>query len=127
MMIKILRTSLYGALLALVIAVPASAQDTPRFVSVIDDLPLMSGLNETGEGVAFSTPQGRLAETTASGTATDGLTRKAVLDFYAKTLPQLGWRRAGEVRFVREDESLDIEVTESAGVLRVRFSLAPTD
>lgn len=112
--------------MAVVVALPvvhAWAEDGARFVSVIDDLPLMAGLDEVGEGVEFATPQGRIVEATAAGS----LSRQAVLDFYAATLPQLGWTRAGETRFVREGETLDLVLSEEAGVLAVRFSLAPTD
>lgn len=99
------------------------AQDSARFVSVIDDLPLMNGLLEVGEGVEFATPQGRIVEATASGS----LRRQAVLDFYAETLPQLGWAQSGETRFVREGETLDLVLSEKDGALSVRFSLAPTE
>ena len=39
-----------------------------RFISVIDDLPLMAGLVEVkGSALVFSTPQGRIAEVSAKG------------------------------------------------------------
>ena len=115
-------------LLVAVLACPAVAGDAQRFVSVVDDLPLMDGLNEGAEGVEFTTPQGRLVEATATGT----VSAKAVLDFYAETLPQLGWtaakiKGANKARFVREGETLDLSTSRKAGTLSVRFSLAPTD
>jgi len=122
MVLKILS----AALVALVVSAPAApaamAQDSQRFVSVINDLPLMVGLSEVGEGVEFSTPQGRIAETTATG----AVSRKTVQDFYARTLPQLGWKAIGSTRFVREGETLDLVLGNDGGVLTVRFSLAPS-
>jgi len=129
MALKILRPVLAAfALLYGVAAVPAWAED---FVSVIDDLPLMAGLVETTEGVEFSTPQGRLAETTAHAKDKGALNGRAVLDFYSRTLPQLGWTqqsaKPGTARFVREGETLDLTTVEEQGQLTVRFSLAPTE
>jgi hypothetical protein len=127
MVMKIVRAvplvlALVGALL-LTLPHGAMAQDSSRFVSVIDDLPLMNGLIEVGEGVEFATPQGRIVEATASG----ALSRKAVLAFYSNTLPQLGWVQGGETRFVREGETLDLVLSEKDGALSVRFSLAPSN
>lgn len=116
--------------LVLSLAFPAAApmaQDAQRFVSVINDLPLMSGLVEAGEGVEFATPGGRIAEATAHGVRKGAVSREAVLAFYAQTLPQLGWAPAGGARFVREGETLDLQFGEDGGALTVRFSLAPTD
>lgn len=123
MALKILWAFVLATALALPALGPAGAQDAPRFVSVIDDLPLMAGLSETGEGVEFATPEGRLAETVASG----AVTQAAVLGFYAKTLPQLGWTPAGDARFIREGETLELRISQKDGVLSVRFSLAPFD
>lgn len=120
MVLKILS----AALVALVVLIPpALAQNSQQFVSVIDDLPLMVGLSELGEGVEFATPQGRIAETTATG----AVSRKSVQDFYARTLPQLGWKAVDSTRFKREGETLDLVLGNDGGVLTVRFSLAPSE
>lgn len=95
------------------------------FVSVIDDLPLMRGFAEVGKGVEFSTAQGRIVEATAIQVPDADATEADVLAFYAETLPQLGWSRAGEKRFQREGEVLELLFGRSAGRLTVRFSLAP--
>lgn len=128
--------ALRSALLALVVlsivsgmaagSATVRAEETSRFVSVIDDLPLMNGLVEVGEGVEFATPQGRIVEATARG-ASKALSESAVADFYAKTLPQLGWTAQSKTRFVREGETLDLIFGSDGGVLSVRFSLAPSD
>ncbi len=93
-----------------------------RFLSVIADLPLMHGLTEApGSAVVFSKPQGRIVEVAAHG----AVERAAVLGFYRRTLPQLGWRKAGEGVFVRERERLALEFSRASGRLVVQFSLAP--
>jgi len=101
---------------------PVMAEQAPRFLSVIEDLPLMFELHEVGEGVQFSSPQGRIAEVTAQG----HVKQAAVLAFYESTLPQLGWTQVNRGLFIREDETLELVLEEKGPVLSVRFSLAPT-
>lgn len=104
------------------------AENGAAFVGGFEDMPLMAGLNETGEaGMVFDTPAGRIVETYATG----AVSRDAVVEFYAATLPQLGWRRIGETEFRREGEVLRLEFpdaeTAAGGVagLTVRFALTP--
>lgn len=111
---------LFAVLCTLALVGPLHAEDG-RFLSVIDDLPLMAGLDEAGDGVQFATPQGRIAEVTARGR----VSRAQVLKFYADTLPQLGWSRTGDGRFAREGETLALVFDESGGALSVRFSVTP--
>jgi len=100
---------------------PASAEGASRFATVIDDLPLMAEIAEVGEGVEFSTPDGRIAEVITEGR----VAQVDVLTFYAATLPQLGWTRTDEARFVREGEILALTFEQAGQTLRVRFTLAP--
>jgi len=94
----------------------------PRFVAGVEDLPLMPGLNElTGSGFAFDSATGRIVEAYATG----DLAQQQVLDFYAETLPQLGWEQASPRGFKREGERLSIEFVKGGNPLTVRFSLAP--
>ncbi len=93
-----------------------------RFVAGLEDLPLMPGLNElTGSGFAFDSATGRIVEAYATG----DLAQQQVLDFYAETLPQLGWEQASPRGFKREGERLSIEFVKGGNPLTVRFSLAP--
>ena len=104
----------------------ARAQDRP-FVSAIDDLPLMPGLEEAPQGVmVFDTPSGRIVEAIATGR----VSRESVIEFYDATLPQLGWARPGLTTFAREGEILELVFLGSgtgslAGTLTVRFALSP--
>lgn len=119
------------ALLAL-LAAPLAAAQTPapatdpdeeaKFLSVIEDIPLMPGLVEDeARAIVFDAAQGRLAETYARGR----IAAQAVRDFYGDTLPALGWRAEGGSRWVREGEALALEIAELADGLDVHFSLSP--
>ncbi len=125
------RTLLLAALLAaLAFAGAAHAQgktgqDNSAFISAIDDLPLMPGLVEEAGGVVFDSPGGRIVEAYAIG----DVSQSAVRDFYAATLPQLGWRALRIGVYQRENEILKVEFPGGPGSpppLTVGFSLAPT-
>ncbi len=120
MYVKILRSLLVATLVAFP-AFTAQAQSAPGFISVIDDLPLMSALAEVGEGVEFPTSQGRIAEATARGRVSE----KDVLTFYNDTLPQLGWAKVSSGHFAREGETLELVFEVKDDMLNVRFALAP--
>ncbi len=114
------RRFVLAALLFLALAAPARAAD--GFVEGIDDLPLMAGLVGSGDPTVFDQASGRVVESLAEGAPT----RAAVLDFYAATLPQLGWRTEGAGRFAREGERLLIEFPPTpTGRTLVRFFLSP--
>ncbi|MBL8806922.1 MAG: hypothetical protein JNN22_08760 [Rhodospirillales bacterium] len=115
-----MRRTVLAVLLAVALAGPVRAADA--FVDGIEDLPLMAGLSSAGEATVFDAAQGRVVESLAEGAPT----RAAVLDFYAATLPQLGWRADGVGRFAREGERLVIEFPPGgAGRTLVRFFLSP--
>jgi hypothetical protein len=116
------------AVLLILLALPgmpgnARAQNV-GFVADVEDLPLMPGLSEiAGAGLVFDKPEGRIVEAYARGS----LTPEAVLAFYRRSLPQLGWVAAGSAAYHREGERLDLEVLgqDTAGTVVVRFSLSP--
>lgn len=103
---------------------PVQAQN-PVFLSVIEDLPLMPGFVEDTDGaLKFETAAGRIVEITASGAGSIS----AVVDYYTRALPQLGWQLETPTRYLREEEILVIEILEleqnGAGV-EVHFKLSP--
>ena len=108
------------ALLLLLLApLPALADS---FVTGTEDLPLMPGLTPVpGSALAFDKPQGRIVEAQASGR----VTRAAVHQFYAASLPQLGWRPAGADAWRREGETLRLDFHGRDGDLTVGFTLSP--
>ncbi len=101
--------------------VPLAAQPA-AFVEELGDVPLMPGLRLIEDaGVAFDAPAGRIVEAVATGRVAPARVR----DFYARTLPQLGWRREGGTVFRREAEILRIETSGDGGEVTVRFVLLP--
>lgn len=107
----------------------AQAEETAAFLAGYEDLPLMPGLEEAPESsLLFDKPGGRIFEGLASGRVSLADAR----EFYLASLPELGWRRTGKrsdkgtlLSFLREGEELDIQFTESQGVLTVQFSVMP--
>ncbi len=84
-------------------ATPAFAQG---YFSGHEDLPLLAGLTQDPESVmVFDTPQGRVVETFAQ--TSEPAVR--VLAAYAEALPQMGWTKKAEGRFVRDGETLVFE------------------
>lgn len=114
-----LRTAL--ALLVVLLAPLEGRAD--GFLSIADDLPLMPGLQEALEtAVVFDTAVGRLAETQAAGVPSSA----DVAEFYAATLPQLGWTRLDDGRYRRGEEILRLYLTPaSGGGTAARFALSP--
>jgi hypothetical protein len=119
-------TRLLGPLalvLALTLALASPPAWAQAFLSVSDDVPLMPGLTEDADAaLVFDTPDGRIVEAAAVG----AVAASDVLDFYAATLPQLGWTRAAQGRYARDAETLTLEFADTAGRTLVRFRFAPT-
>lgn len=109
----------------LVIDVASLAEEAKThhaYLRGIQDLPLMRELTELEEaGVIFDKPAGRIVISLVEGEVSEA----KVLDFYANTLPQLGWTPEGKATFHREGEVLRIEFEANDKPLRVRFSLSP--
>jgi hypothetical protein len=106
-------------LLLLLTPLPALADS---FVAGTEDVPLMPGLQPVaGSAISFDKPQGRIVEAQASGK----VTRAAVRQFYASTLPQLGWKPAGAETWRREREMLRLDFRGQDGELTVGFTLSP--
>lgn len=123
-------TALAAAAVGLWLCLCGGGASAEEFLSVLDDMPLAPGLTELADQAAnFDTPAGRIVDAAAEG-ATD---QKAVAAFYDKTLPALGWVRAGAGRFTRDHELLTISVSSSPtdkgtgkGQVTARFSLRPS-
>lgn len=100
--------------------VPPSAVE---FAKVIDDLPLMPGLQLVeDDDVLFTEPKaGRIAETTAEGE----VDIDDMYMFYRRSLPQLGWKPLDTRRYIRDSEILRIEAHAGGRVTRVEFSVTP--
>ena len=130
MRLKPLIVATIAAVLMIAPVIASKAQETSRFISVLDDLPLMQGLVEDADSATvFDTARGRIVEVFASGALKEG----RVLAFYVETLPQLGWRRVASGLFRREGEVLSLEFSigqssrpGSVRVLTVGFRVKPS-
>jgi len=117
-----------AVLSALLLSVPAvaAAAEATQFVTGMGDVPAMPGLTLAENGaLLFDKPGGRIVESVMRGR----VERRAVLAFYAQTMPELGWRRVADTRFEREGEELRLEFpgggAAKAGQITVRFILTP--
>ena len=98
--------------------------DAPGFDTVIDDLPLMPGLQvmQDRDVLFFEPKAGRIAETTAEG----AVDIDDVYDFYKRSLPHLGWKMVDARDYIREKELLRIDAHADQKITTVRFSIKPT-
>ena len=110
---------------SVVIVAPVSgtAQQAARFLSVMEEMPLMSGLEEvTDVAVTFDSPSGRIIQAFAAGS----LQADEVRAFYAAALPQLGWARQANGEYRRDAEILRLEVSvASDGGAGAHYMLRP--
>ena len=101
---------LFSLLLSIVIVAPASAtaQQAARFLSVMEEMPLMPGLVEVVDAaVTFDGKAGRIIEAFVAGS----VQVDAIWDFYSEPLPQLGWARQANGEYRRDAEILRLEVS----------------
>ncbi|MEK9967603.1 MAG: hypothetical protein VW600_00610 [Ferrovibrio sp.] len=111
-----------GLALAGIRASLSDAQAAAGFLSIAEDVPLMPGLAENADAAAvFDKPSGRIANAEAKG----AVSANAVRQFYAATLPQLGWQALGTEQYRRERERLRFSFAGRDGALTVRFELLP--
>lgn len=117
-------------LAAMLLLAPHAARAGDTYLDAVEDMPLMEGLAETGDGgIVFDKPSGRIVRSVAEG----DVAPSAVRAFYVETLPQLGWTRAKEYELIgellifrRENEQLEIQIVPvSANHTEVRFSIEP--
>jgi hypothetical protein len=105
-----------------VFALPGVVRAADGFFSGLPDLPVMPGLAEDrAAAVIFDKPEGRIVTLAARGR----VSRKAVLQYYARALPQLGWKKTRPGRFRRDGEVLLLTISGTGKDLAVRISLAP--
>lgn len=92
--------------------------NTPRFFEAIPDVPLMNGMQEMQDYIfVFDKPEGRIIETLAR---TEGISAVNIKEYYAQTLPQLGWLSTNDNEFVREEEKLSMQYEEDFLKITIR-------
>ncbi len=115
---------LSAALAILLVATPPAHAGTQGFAEGIEDLPLMPGLHSRKDSLTvFDSPYGSIVESMAEGAVSPA----DITNFYARTLPQLGWTRATTTTFRRDTEELTLDLGHSNGAAVVRFRIAPLD
>jgi len=102
----------------------ARAQNpAPAYFQNMNDLPLMPGLFEVLEdAVVFDKPEGRILESTAIG---KNAQPAEIMEFYAKTLPALGWKPLGAGQYARGHEALGLAAVRQGNDARLRVTLEP--
>lgn len=110
---------------------PALAGDLPaanhseqqQFFETLNDVPLMPGLYEmVDDSVVFDKPEGRIIESRA---ASEKLAGAQIKSFYKHTLPQMGWVPRADGSYVRDGETLTMNVEKQGNYSIVRFMVAP--
>ncbi len=93
------------------------------FFHALNDVPVMTGLRELpDESVNFDKPEGRIINATA---VSDHLKPETIRNFYAQTLPQLGWQPEKEGSFMRDRERLKLIIDVKEGVSIAHFQVEP--
>lgn len=93
------------------------------FFHALNDIPVMNGLRElVDESVNFDKPEGRIISATA---VSEHLKPETIRQFYAQTLPQLGWIGEREGSFIRDREQLRLNIEVKEGVSIARFQVGP--
>lgn len=99
------------------------ARPAPAFFLKLNDVPLMPGLVELeNEAIIFDKPGGRIAESSAESQT---LSVEDINRFYTKTLPHLGWQQVEGNAFVRNDEMLEIDITDETVARHVQITVTP--
>ena len=116
---------LFFSFLLMAFAFSAFAQDVGqgKFLSSLNDIPLMPGMTEVeDEAVVFDKASGRIGESVAIA---ENLEPAEISRFYSLTLPQMGWLETQEGSFIRQDERLSISIASAQGQSLVRFMVTP--
>ncbi|MGC6485774.1 MAG: hypothetical protein ACON4P_08915 [Candidatus Puniceispirillales bacterium] len=112
-------------MLASVMLLPGNAvraeADVPQ-VQWVGDVPINPALAiEPGLGFAFDSPEGRVVMVFLSG----AVSAPAMDAYYSQALTPLGWDKTGEMRWLREGETLLINKTSAAGAMLWKITLRP--
>lgn len=92
------------------------------FLSVLPDVPLPANVIEIADSqIDFDSPDGRIIQVSAQG----AMTKKAILDFYEETMPELGWEAISSNEFLREKERLTLEFSSQNQHIFIQFELSP--
>lgn len=101
----------------------SSKPPVTTFFHTLNDVPVMPGLRELpDESLNFDKPEGRIMSVTA---VSETIKPAAIQNFYAQTLPQLGWSSQKDGSFLRDQERLKLIIEASEGVSIARLQVEP--
>tara|TARA_R110002050_G_scaffold57442_1_gene129483 strand:- start:47385 stop:47747 length:363 start_codon:yes stop_codon:yes gene_type:complete len=93
-----------------------------KFISGTEDIPLMPRLQEsdTSAQATFASPQGKILSTVMHGTVSPN----EIFAYYDGTLPNLGWQKKDQGKYLREGETLTVKIKKYRNMISfVEFSL----
>lgn len=94
------------------------------FIDILGDVPLYEGISVDYDSLLiFDKPDGRYIELLAY--IKQGVSSAQIEQFYAQSLPMLGWKNMGNRAFLRQNERLKINFHESDSTRFVRFEVSP--
>lgn len=119
---KVVLAALMGLALCLG-GVSAQSQTQGDFFEALYDVPVMPGLEELhDQAMLFDKPDGRIASVAA---ASKTVSAAQIAQFYAETLPQMGWEKVSGNQYVRDGNRLSFEIVKKPPLTIVHFTLEP--
>lgn len=92
-----------------------------QFFPNTNDIPLMNGLViQSTEEINFDTPIGQIINIEV---LTKDIPLDHILSYYQNVLPEMGWEKVHENKFVREKDILTINVIQKKNPTKLRFEI----
>lgn len=93
-----------------------------QFFNTRPDLPIPPGMQENLDlSVDYEVGPARISEVVANGR----MSVNTITQFYADTLPMLGWQMTRTQIYIREQEQLEIVMTPKGDQIEVKLTLTP--
>lgn len=99
------------------------AEEAQQYLRYLSDIPILERGEELDEqALVFDKAEGRVVEEVVFAPYFE---QQKVKNFYAATLPALGWKAISPEHFLRNKEQLIVKTEKADGGLIVRFALSP--
>lgn len=104
------------------ISIAATGWGAPSFLPGTEDIPLMQGLTiDKSDHLNFDTPGGQILILEGRSMK---LKAPAVFSFYQNVLPGLGWTEKKKGVFIRDKDTLNLNVIQPHTPLIIRFEIS---
>ncbi len=90
------------------------------FLPHTEDIPQEDSLNQIEEIANFDSPDGRLLILTAVSTKSP----RSIERYYDQTLKNLGWKKVKKTVYQRQNDSVQIEISQKQNQTFVQFTLS---